>query len=94
VAEVDVPESGRYIFRFQYRVGDKGQQDESLRVILDGRGFDFTDRKLENSLSWEWSPKIEVGLEAGLVEIEFLSTGKDSVHVERVRFERVCECGH
>ena len=41
VAELEVPVTGRYLFRFQYRVGSKRQKDESIRVSLGGRSFEF-----------------------------------------------------
>jgi hypothetical protein len=93
VAETNVPLTGRYLFRFQYRVGSKRQTAESIRVSIGNRSFEFEDTELKNSNRWEWSPNLEVGLSAGKVPIEFLSIGKDSVHLERIRLERVCECG-
>jgi hypothetical protein len=93
VAELDVPTAGRYLFRFQYRVGSPGRTRESIRVAVGGRVFDFPDARLRNTNTFEWSPPLEVGLEAGRQAIELLSIGRDSVHVEKVDLERVCECG-
>lgn len=62
-------------------------------MILGNRAFNFRDAELENSDCWEWSAPVEVGLDAGRQAIEFVSTGKDSLHLESVRLERVCKCG-
>jgi hypothetical protein len=93
VLELELPETGRYLMRFQYRVGGKKQNEESIRVSLGGTSFDFLDSELRNANEWEWSPKVEVGLTQGNQLVELLSIGRDSVHLERIELERVCECG-
>jgi len=86
----DVDLSGEYALRFRYRVGSKGQNDESLRVAGAGEVFDFLDRDLVNSDRWETSPPLEVRLEAGSQWFSFESIGKDSVHLESVTLEPHC----
>jgi hypothetical protein len=46
---LDVDAAGRYEVRFRYRVGSPGQNEESVRLVVDGEGFDFPDRDLVNS---------------------------------------------
>ena len=86
----DVDLSGKYALRFRYRVGSKGQKDESLRAALAGEVFDFRDRDLVNSDRWETSHPLEVRLEAGSQWLSFESIGKDSVHLESVTLEPHC----
>jgi hypothetical protein len=78
--------------RFQYRVGSKKQNEESIRISLGGTSFDFLDSELSNANEWEWSPRVEVGLSQGNQLVELLSIGRDSVHLERIELEKVCEC--
>jgi hypothetical protein len=78
--------SGYYDFYFVYRVGSEGQNDESVDVLIEGRKFDFDDNDLINSGSWEQSPAEEVYISSGSQEIIFKSTGKDSVHIEKIIF--------
>jgi hypothetical protein len=92
VLELELPETGRYLMRFQYRVGSKKQNDESIRISLGGTSFDFLDSELSNANEWEWSPRVEVGLSQGNQLVELLSIGRDSVHLERIELEKVCEC--
>jgi uncharacterized delta-60 repeat protein len=89
--EVEVPRGGRYELRFRYRVGSAGQEDESVRVLAGGAKFDFRDSDLENTDRWEPSPALEVKLESGRQVIEFLSIGRDSVHLDEVMLEGGCE---
>jgi uncharacterized delta-60 repeat protein len=89
--EVDVARAGRYELRFRYRVGSAGQADESVRVLVGGETFDFRDEDLENSDRWELSPPLEVALGSGRQTIEFLSIGRDSVHLDEVSLEGGCE---
>jgi subtilase family serine protease/PKD repeat protein len=86
----DVDVSGDYALRFRYRVGSKGQNDESLRVAVAGEVFDFPDRDLVNSDRWETSPPLELRLEAGSQWLVLESIGKDSVHLESVTLEPHC----
>ena len=89
--EVDVARAGRYELRFRYRVGSEGQADESVRVLAGGRSFDFHDSDLDNSDRWELSPPLEVTLDGGRQAIEFLSIGRDSVHLDEISLEGGCE---
>jgi hypothetical protein len=93
VAEVEVPVAGRYLFRFQYRIGSAKQRHESIQVAVGDRVFEFQDQELRNTNAFEWSPLLEVALGAGRQTIELQSVGADSVHLERIQLERVCECG-
>jgi len=88
---LDVDTAGRYEVRFRYRVGTPGQNDESVRLVVNGEGFDFRDRDLINSNHWELSPPVRVELGAGSHWIEFLSIGRDSVHIEGLSLSRSCE---
>jgi hypothetical protein len=93
VAEVEVPRTGTYLFRFQYRLEVRGRSEASLQVVVGGRVFEFQDAQLLNTNTFEWSPELEVSLDTGRQTIEFRSIGRDSVHLEKVALERVCGCG-
>ncbi len=86
----DVDLSGDFALRFRYRVGSRGQNDESLRVAVAGEVFDFRDRDLVNSDRWETSPPLEIRMEAGSQWLELQSIGKDSVHLESITLEPHC----
>jgi len=88
--EVNVADARAYRLSFRYRVGTEGQPDESLRVVVGGRSFDFHDGDLVNSDQWELSPPLAVVLGSGRQTIEFRSIGQDSVHLEKVSLEGVC----
>jgi PKD repeat protein len=90
---LDVDVAGRYQVRFRYRVGTPDQKDESVRLVVDGEGFDFHDPDLVNSDHWEQSPAVSVELAAGSHWVEFVSIGSDSVHLEGVSLETVCDEG-
>jgi hypothetical protein len=64
-----------------------------IPLSLGGKSFDFLDSELRNTDAWEWSPRVEVGLTQGNQLVELLSIGRDSVHLERIELEKVCECG-
>jgi subtilase family serine protease/PKD repeat protein len=88
--QVDVAAAGHYDVAFRYRIGTSGQSDESVRLVVDGQRFDFLDKDLKNTGRWEKSPAVGVELAAGSHWIEFLSIGKDSVHLEGLVLEREC----
>ncbi|HEY4633426.1 MAG TPA: PKD domain-containing protein, partial [Candidatus Limnocylindrales bacterium] len=87
---VDTNAAARHALRFRYRVGTRGQTDESLRLVVDGQAFDFPDRDLVNSDRWEESPPLPFDLAAGSHWIELVSIGKDSVHLEELSLVRDC----
>ena len=91
-AEVEVPETGRYLFSFRYRIGAAGRDGEAIRVSLGARTVSLGERELESTREWEWSPAVEVFLEAGLQSILFESIGRGAVHLENIRLQRACEC--
>ena len=49
---LEVP-TGGYLMRFQYRVGTAKQNDESIRVSLGGKRFDFLYSELRDSGNFE-----------------------------------------
>jgi hypothetical protein len=64
------------------RQGDEPRRGLDLDPIPIGNGqgrvFDFPDARLRNTNTLEWSPPLEVGLEAGRQAVEILSIGRDS----------------